>query len=76
MAVNVQSLGIENITQEEKIALIDELWADVVASSEAIPGASEMRAELDRRISEYEADPSSALSWDEVRESARKRIGE
>ena len=76
MGVSVESLGIKDIPQDEKIALIDELWADVVASSEAIPISAEMRAELDRRIAEHEADPSSALTWEEVRESVRLRIGE
>lgn len=38
------------------------------AVPEAVSISDELRAELDRRLAEFEADPEAGLPWDEVRE--------
>ena len=51
---------------DEKLALVSELW-DSIESEGLPPLSAEQRAELDRRRAEYEADPSSARTWDQVK---------
>jgi putative addiction module component (TIGR02574 family) len=36
----------------------------------------EQKAELDRRIAQHEADPSSAVPWEEVRQRLMARFGD
>jgi putative addiction module component (TIGR02574 family) len=55
------------LTPEEKIDLAVELW-DSIAQDEFPPLTEEMKQELDRRLEEHQKDPSSARSWEEVRE--------
>ncbi|RAI37754.1 hypothetical protein CH341_29100 [Rhodoplanes roseus] len=55
------------LTPEEKIDLAVELW-DSIAQDDFPPIDEELKQELDRRLEEHQRDPSSARSWDEVRE--------
>ncbi|MDC7785351.1 addiction module protein [Rhodoplanes sp. TEM] len=55
------------LTPEEKIDLAVELW-DSIAQDDFPPIDDELKQELDRRLEEHRRDPSSARSWDEVRE--------
>ncbi len=50
---------------------IDErLWDSLVDTPERIPLTDAQREELDRRLDDFERDPSIGIPWDEV----RKRI--
>jgi putative addiction module component (TIGR02574 family) len=52
----------------ERIQLVEDLWDSIAAESQNLPPLSdELCAELDRRVAEHEADPSSALTWEDVR---------
>lgn len=52
----------------ERIRLVELIWDSIAAVPETIPVSDELRAELDRRLAEFEADPESGLPWNEVRE--------
>jgi putative addiction module component (TIGR02574 family) len=54
----------------ERIRLVELIWDSIVAVPEAVPIPDELRAELDRRLAEFEADPETGSPWEEV----RKRI--
>ncbi|CAL8982018.1 hypothetical protein RHODGE_RHODGE_03878 [Rhodoplanes serenus] len=55
------------LTPEEKIDLAVELW-DSIAQEDFPPIDDELKQELDRRLEEHQKEPSSARSWEEVRE--------
>jgi putative addiction module component (TIGR02574 family) len=42
----------------------------MTTAPEAVPVSDELKAELERRLAEFEANPEAGLPWDEV----RKRI--
>ena len=45
------------------------LWDSVEEAPEAataFPLTAELRAELDRRVAEHQADPASAISWENI----------
>ena len=46
---------------------MEELWESIVSEPDALPLTDDQRAELDRRLAKYEADPDAAAPWDEVR---------
>jgi putative addiction module component (TIGR02574 family) len=51
----------------ERLRLIEEIWDSVVECPEAVPLTDTQRAELQRRLAEYEADPTSGSPWPEVK---------
>jgi len=55
---------------EDRIRLVELIWDSIAAVPEAIPVSDELKAELNRRLAEFEADPQAGAPWEEV----RKRI--
>ena len=53
---------------DERIRLVELIWDSIAAVPESVPMSDELKAELDRRLAEFEADPESGIPWDEVRE--------
>lgn len=50
----------------EKLRVVEELWDDIVASGERFPLPQWHREEARRRAAELEADPSIALTREEL----------
>lgn len=66
MATNLRELGPNKLPVADKLALINELWADLVAEESANPISPELAKKLDKRVAEYEANPDELYSIDEV----------
>lgn len=57
-----------DLSVSERIQPVADIWHNVVAElPDAIRLTPAQRAELDRRLEAHDADPCSALAWDEVR---------
>lgn len=54
----------------ERIRLVELIWESIAAVPESVPVSDELRADLDRRLAEFEANPEAGIPWEEV----RKRI--
>ncbi len=52
----------------DRLQLVDDLWESILAQVEEIPLTDAQRAELDRRVARFEANPESAKPWGEVRD--------
>jgi len=52
----------------ERIRLVELIWDSIAAVPEAVPVSDELKAELDRRLAEFEANPEAGIPWEEVRE--------
>ncbi len=52
----------------ERIRLVELIWESIAAVPEAVPVSDELKAELDRRLAEFETNPEAGTSWEEVRE--------
>jgi putative addiction module component (TIGR02574 family) len=57
------------LSVEERLQLVEDLWDSIAADTQDAPLelSDEEKAELDRRLVEHEANPESALDWNEVR---------
>ena len=74
--MNVRWDDLFKLTPAERIQLAEDLWDSVAANPENLPPLTEpQRIEIERRLSEHRRDPSSALSWDEVRSRLWSRVG-
>jgi putative addiction module component (TIGR02574 family) len=65
---------VQELPLEEQLELVEALW-DSIVERDAVPPLTEAQmAELDRRLADDEANPSEAVSWDQVRADALKII--
>lgn len=67
------SSAFEQLTAEERIALIGQLW-DSLDPASAAPLSRELVDELDRREAEADADPMAGVNWELLRTELRNRL--
>ena len=67
------SSTFEELTAEERIALIGRLW-DSLDAAVAAPMSAELAAELDRREAEADADPTAGAPWETLKAELRSRL--
>ena len=68
-------MGIDRLNVDERLALVEEIWATICADAKAFPLTDAQRAELDRRVADDDAFPDDVVPWDEVKASVRSRLG-
>lgn len=76
MAVCAKSLGIDKLGGDDRLALVEEVWASTVADAKVFPLTSAQREEVDRRVADDDAYPAGIVPWSEVRASVRARLGQ
>lgn len=74
MGVSVKTLGIDRLNIDERLALVEEIWATICADAKTFPLTEAQRAELDRRVADDDAFPDDVVPWDEVKASVRSRL--
>lgn len=74
MSASLKSLGIDRLSVEERLALVEELWDSIAKESAALPLTDAQRTELDRRLAEHEAHPDDVVSWEDVKASITARL--
>lgn len=58
---------ILSLSVAERIQLVEDIWDSVATESDAVELTSAQRAELDRRLADLDADPTSGQPWEEVK---------
>lgn len=56
----------------ERVRLVEAIWDSISAVPEALPLTQWQKDELDRRLADYEADPDSGSTLEEVFSRIRK----
>ena len=74
MGTATKMYGLEGLGVSEKVDLIDELWEEVISSTEAAPIGNELGDELERRLAAYRADPSVAVAPEVLHSRLRERL--
>jgi putative addiction module component (TIGR02574 family) len=67
------ALNISDLTPEERLRLIEELWDSLAKDPEAVPLTNAQHEELDRRLDDLEASGPVGIPWDEVLQKIRSR---
>jgi putative addiction module component (TIGR02574 family) len=74
MSTTIQSLGIDHLDRDQRIALVLELWDSIVAEG-TLPELTEPQAsELQRRVAEDDATPEDVVPWEQVKARAQARL--
>ena len=70
MSSTLQELGIDRLSNEERLRLIGEIWDSLTPINQLeIPESH--REELDRRLADADANPAAGRPWEEVRARLR-----
>jgi len=59
--------ALRELSVPDRVRLAQALWDSIQPTTEQLPVTEEQKRVLDQRLRDHEADPSSAISWDELR---------
>lgn len=74
MGASVKSLGIDRLSLDERLTLVEDIWDTIATDSGALPLTDAQRAELDRRLTEHKSNPDDVAPWEEVKASIAGRL--
>ena len=66
--------ALKKLSIPERIRLVEDIWDSIAEDQSAVPVTEAQKAELDRRLARYEADPDSGRSADDVLREIRSRL--
>jgi putative addiction module component (TIGR02574 family) len=67
------ALNIGDLSSEERLRLIEELWDSLTEKPGAVPLTHAQQEELDRRLDDLERSGSEGIPWDQVLQQIRSR---
>lgn len=67
--------SIFDLSPAEKLQLVEDLWDDLAACPEAVPVHEWQKEALARRKADLMRNPSSGLTWEEVKKRVRASHG-
>jgi putative addiction module component (TIGR02574 family) len=73
MTPTMKSLGIDQLSIEDRLALVQEIWDSIAADVERAPLTEGQRRELERRLADSLARPDAVTPWEEVKARALAR---
>jgi len=73
MPVSMADLGIDRLSREDRLSLVQQIW-DSVATEGGSLLTDAQRQELERRADEDDADPDGGIPWEDVKALARERF--
>ena len=62
------TVEIDQISIEERMQLVEDLWNSILASPESLPIPDEQEQLLDKRLKQYHQNPNEGSSWQAVKE--------
>lgn len=66
--------NLRKLSVADRIRLVEDLWDSIAADQSTLPLTEEQRAELDRRLNDYEADRMTGRPAADVIADIRKRL--
>lgn len=67
---HMNTISISDILElpvQERIRLVELIWDSIAAVPEAVEISPALKAELEARLAEFEANPDAGYSWDQVK---------
>lgn len=71
---NIKSVSLKNLSLQEKIALVEDLWDEISNSQNSLYISEEQKKELDIRLSKYQINIGDSKNWSIVREKIKSRL--
>ncbi len=71
----IQVLGINQLSRDERIELVLDIWESIAAESPAAPLLSDpQRTELRQRVADDDVGPDDVVPWEQVKAETLARI--
>ena len=67
--------SIFDLSPSEKLQLVEDLWDDLAGTPDAVPVHEWQKQELARRKANLVNNPTSGLSWAQVKQRVRRPYG-
>jgi len=76
MTLNVEHAidELKALPVDDRLRVVEAVWDSIADEPTPVKLSPEQRAEFDRRLDAYEANPDDVLTWDEVLERLRGRL--
>ena len=65
--------AIRKLSVSERLALVEEIWDSISADPASIPVSEAQIAEARRRLADHDADPTSAVPWEDAEARLRTK---
>ena len=65
--------AVRQLSVAERLSLVEEIWETISDDPSAVPVSEEQLAEARRRLAAHDAEPSSAIPWDQAEKRLRAR---
>jgi putative addiction module component (TIGR02574 family) len=73
MSPTMIELGIDHMTVEDRLRLVQEIWDSIAATPEQLPVTEAQQMELERRLAAHAANPHDVVPWEQVKAQALAR---
>ena len=67
--------SVFDLSPSEKLQLVEDLWDDLAGTPDAVPVHDWQKQELARRKANLKKNPTSGLSWEQVKQRVRRPYG-
>ncbi len=73
MGQALHALGIDSMSVEDRIALVQDIWDSVALEAGLLPPSAAEKIELDRRLAEDDARPDDTIAWETIKTESQTR---
>jgi putative addiction module component (TIGR02574 family) len=74
MAATMKELGIDRLSLDERLALMQEIWESIATE----PGPSHLsdsqKRDLQQRLADHKANPTDTIGWEQVKADTLARL--
>lgn len=74
MPPTVYTLGIDQLSRDQRIVLVQEIWDTIAADSASLLLTESQRLELSNRANGDDATPDDVVPWEQVKEQTLARL--
>jgi putative addiction module component (TIGR02574 family) len=74
MSPTLRTLGIDRLSLDDRLRLVQEIWDSIAAESERASLTEAQEQEIDRRLSAHGSNPGAAIPWEQVEADALARL--
>ncbi len=74
MASILKDLGIDQLSVDQRLNLMHEIWESITAEGVRNPLSESRRSELENRLAEHIASPDDVVPWEQIKDETIERF--
>ena len=76
MSTSARALGIDRLSVDDRLLLVEEIWDSIADSVESMEIPQSHKDELDRRLAALKDDPRAGSTWEDVKARLQRKPGD